>query len=193
MTIETARPQDVARPHRRTRGTPQPETERLLERYRAAMRAELEDLLEEIRPAPADSGQIELGGEIPRARPKLEERRALWDLAIKLGRELGSPMAEANWTGVLDSTPAAVAGALTCARRGSRGGNASRSARSEAAPAATLGDAAPGERRRLVGPARDGVRAPGSSASGSTAGSGGRSRGPWPWARTAGSCIASIS
>lgn len=103
--IETARPQDVSRPHRRTRGTPQPETERLLERYRAAMRAELEDLLEEIRPAVYTEQLTIAGGAMPVARPKLEDRRALWDLAIKLGRELGSPMAEANWTGALDSRP----------------------------------------------------------------------------------------
>jgi hypothetical protein len=110
MTIETARPQDVARPHRRTRGTPEPETEQLLERYRATMRAELAGLLEDIRPAPATAGQIALDGTIPPARKSLEERRALWDLAIKLGRELSSVTLEPGWSGALDSTPAPMAG-----------------------------------------------------------------------------------
>lgn len=93
-----ARPQDVGRSHHRA-GELAPETAEILERYRAAMRAELDDVLGEIRPA---TGQIvnpmtrdpvapgELG--IVIERPSLEKRRALWDLAIKLGRELaGGP------------------------------------------------------------------------------------------------------
>jgi hypothetical protein len=95
------RPQDVGREHRR-RGGPSPETEELLERYRAAMRAELDDLLGEIRPA---GGQLTLEGGA--ARPALEQRRALWDLAIKLGRELAAapePIAPGG------SEPAAVPG-----------------------------------------------------------------------------------
>jgi hypothetical protein len=104
VTVESARPQDVERPHRRTRGgTPAPETLALLERYRGAMRAELEDLLAEIRPAPVDTGQLAIDGAIPTPRPKLEERRALWDLAIKLGRELSSVTLEPGWEGALDS------------------------------------------------------------------------------------------
>lgn len=78
------RPQDVGRVHARRAGELAPETAEVLERYRAAMRAELEDVLGEIRPA---TGQLELGGSV--TRPPLELRRDLWDLAIKLGRELG--------------------------------------------------------------------------------------------------------
>lgn len=88
--VDASRPQDQGRPHRRTRGAPGPETEALLERYRAAMRAELADLLTEIRPSPPSAGQLAIDGTIPAARPKLEERRALWELAIKLGRELST-------------------------------------------------------------------------------------------------------
>ena len=97
MTIDNARLQDVARPHKRTRGTLAPETDALLKRYRATMEAELADLLSEIRP---DAGQLTIGGDV--SRPPLEMRRALWDLAIKLGRELGTTT-EAQWSGVLDS------------------------------------------------------------------------------------------
>jgi hypothetical protein len=78
------RPQDVGRSHHR-QGGPSVETEELLERYRSAMRSELDDLLEEIRPA---SGQLTIDG--APARPSLDGRRALWDLAIKLGRELAA-------------------------------------------------------------------------------------------------------
>jgi len=39
VSVETARPQDVDRSHRRRAGTPAPETEALLELYRATMRA----------------------------------------------------------------------------------------------------------------------------------------------------------
>lgn len=84
--VENDRPQDVGRSHKR-RGAPAVETEALLERYRAAMRSELSDLLEEIRPG---AGQLTIDGAVD--RPTLEKRRALWDLAIKLGRELaGAP------------------------------------------------------------------------------------------------------
>ena len=115
---ESARPQDVERPHRRTRGgTPAPETLELLERYRAAMRAELAELLVEIRPAPATTGQLELTGDVaPAARPKLEQRRALWDLAIRLGRELSSVTLEPGWEGALDSGKPELSGRRASAR-----------------------------------------------------------------------------
>jgi hypothetical protein len=104
---ENARPQDVARPHRRTRGTPAPETEALLERYRAAMRAELADVLVEIRPPAPQTGQLRTDGTIAATRPTLAQRRELWDLAIKLGRELASSTSESAWAGALpDATPA---------------------------------------------------------------------------------------
>src|SRR5262245_48382630 len=91
------RPQDVGRSHKRA-GELAPETAELLEAYRAAMRAELAELLEEIRPA---TGQQGFDGTL--ARPKLEERRALWDLGIKLARELAAG-ADAGLAG---PTPAA--------------------------------------------------------------------------------------
>ena len=81
------RPQDVGRSHHR-QGGPSVETELLLERYRAEMRLELADLLLEIRPA---TGQLGAFGETAApVRPGLDARRALWDLAIKLGRELAA-------------------------------------------------------------------------------------------------------
>jgi len=80
------REQDVGRRHRRQLGEP----DLILDRYRDAMRAELADLLDELRPA---TGQLTIAGDIE--RPKLEQRRALWDLAVKLGRELaGMPAAD---------------------------------------------------------------------------------------------------
>jgi hypothetical protein len=87
------RPQDVGRKHRR-RPPSTVETEAILERYRAEMRLELADLLDEIRPA---VGQLTIDGAV--GRPPLERRRALWDLGIKLGRELGAapdPIAPAD-------------------------------------------------------------------------------------------------
>lgn len=87
------RPQDVGRSHKRGRA-PDPEAEAVLERYRAAMRAELDDTLAEIRPA---TGQLGFDGAVE--RPSLERRRALWDLAVKLGRELGNAPLDAGWTG----------------------------------------------------------------------------------------------
>jgi hypothetical protein len=88
MTAERIgdRPQDVGRAHKR-RAIPAVETEVLLDRYRATMRAELGDLLAEIRPS---VGQLTMTGGVERL--PLDRRRALWDLAIKLGRELaGAP------------------------------------------------------------------------------------------------------
>ena len=88
MSEETARPQDVGRPHRRRAPGPAPETVAILELYRAAMRAELGDVLEELRP---DRAQLTIGGGEERMRPALPDRLRLWDLAIKIGRELNAP------------------------------------------------------------------------------------------------------
>lgn len=52
------------------------------------MRAELGDLLAELRP---DLEQLTMDGGAERVRPALVDRVKLWDLAIKLGRELGAP------------------------------------------------------------------------------------------------------
>ena len=87
MPGEGDRPQDVGRRHRATIGAPTPETAALLDRYRAAMRAELETLLETVGARRA--GLIpEVPGELV---VPLAERIRLWDLAIKLGRELAAP------------------------------------------------------------------------------------------------------
>lgn len=83
----TDRPQDAGRRHRRT-GNPSPETRLLLGRYQGAMRAELEALLAEIAPRPPEPG-LGLVQDAPK-RPPIRDRIALWDLAIKLGRELGA-------------------------------------------------------------------------------------------------------
>ena len=91
MPEETDRPQDVGRRHRAAANAPTPETARILELYRAAMRAELGDVLEELRPAVPEPGTPPTFGELIPLRPALAERLKLWDLAIKLGRELASP------------------------------------------------------------------------------------------------------
>jgi hypothetical protein len=59
----------------------------VLELYRAAMREELGEVLEELRPS---REQLTMLGDVERLKPALAERLKLWDLAIKLGRELGS-------------------------------------------------------------------------------------------------------
>jgi hypothetical protein len=80
---DPGRVQDQGRPHRRN-GSPSPASVALLDRYRAELRAEIGELLDELRPA---TGQLTLEGGAP-ARPALDRRRELWDLAVKLAREL---------------------------------------------------------------------------------------------------------
>lgn len=64
------------------------------------MRDELTALLDELRPR--SDPQIQLDGKAaPPKRPSVAERSRIWDLAIKLGRELGSevdppPASEGN-------------------------------------------------------------------------------------------------
>jgi hypothetical protein len=82
-----ARPQDVGRSRKR-KGAPSAATRSLLERYQASMRDELGSVLDELAPSPTDPG-LGLVKEKPK-RPPIAERMKLWDLAIKLGRELGS-------------------------------------------------------------------------------------------------------
>lgn len=87
MTIDGDRPQDVGRRHRRS-GQPSAATADLLSRYQEAMRQELAGVLVEIEGKPPDQG---LGMvEAAPVRPSLADRMRLWDLAIKLGRELGT-------------------------------------------------------------------------------------------------------
>lgn len=102
------RPQDVGRAHKR-RGTPAPETEQLLERYRSAMRRELAGLLAELEPAAAEPEpelvQQSVDGTADRPVPRvlvaglgLVARRERWELAIKLARELAGAI-EPGFTG----------------------------------------------------------------------------------------------
>lgn len=100
------RPQDAGRKRNRRAGQPSPETAALLERYQAGMRAELAGLLGELEPVPQDQG---LGMvEIPDKRPELATRSKIWDLAIKLGRELGA---------AIDVAPPTDGAALPAPRR----------------------------------------------------------------------------
>jgi len=85
------RPQDQGRRHRRAADPdPEPATATLLERYHAAMRAELVGLLDELEPKdPAPT--LELGGVKPApVRLSIAERTKRWDLATKLARELAT-------------------------------------------------------------------------------------------------------
>jgi hypothetical protein len=98
---ETDRPQDAARPPaRRRRGIPSAEALVLLERYRTALRDELGETLTELRPAKG-------------ARPALAQRLKLWDLALKLARELasGSDIPEPPAAPVASGTSGATRGA----------------------------------------------------------------------------------
>lgn len=123
VSEETARPQDLGRSHRRARPGPAPETARILEAYRAAMRSELAMLLEllaarRVGLMPDAPGELA----IPQA-----DRAKLWDLAIKLGRELGAPGAselEEEPTPASSSRPSTPARAprLSARERRSLGG-----------------------------------------------------------------------
>lgn len=86
MSEDTDRPQDAGRRHRRKSAEAGPNAA-LVERYQARMRAELSDLLTDLDPVPQPDGLV---GPVPAVRPDLKQRAAIWDLAIKLGRELGS-------------------------------------------------------------------------------------------------------
>lgn len=52
------------------------------------MRAELRGILEELKGTPQPEGLD--GSTPPPRRPSLADRSRLWDLAVKLGRELGA-------------------------------------------------------------------------------------------------------
>lgn len=82
MTNE--RPQDVGRVHSK-RIEVAVETAVLYERYLAAMRLEVAEILGELFPT---SGQLTLVGDLE--RPPLDRRATLWGLAVKLGRELAA-------------------------------------------------------------------------------------------------------
>lgn len=81
---DAGRPQDQGRRHRR-KGAPGAETATLLDTYRAAMRAALRQVLHELEGTPQPDG---LTGPVPNKPPSTTERAKLWDLGIKLAREL---------------------------------------------------------------------------------------------------------
>jgi hypothetical protein len=92
MTAEPdgSRPQDQGRRHRR-KGAPSAATLSLLGDYQDAMRGELRDVLTELAGSPAPAGLLDdAGAKRVTVRPPISDRMKLWDLAIKLGRELGS-------------------------------------------------------------------------------------------------------
>lgn len=89
MVSDPGRPQDQGRTHRR-RGSPSPATRALLDRYHAALRDQLGALLDELEPKMPAPGLLD--GELAATpqRPTLERAGKLWDLAVKLARELGA-------------------------------------------------------------------------------------------------------
>lgn len=87
MMTDNDRPQDVGRRHGRTRREGGADRA-LIERYQATMRDELGALLDELAPKVQDQGLGMVA--IPPKRPDLTTRSKIWDLAIKLGRELGT-------------------------------------------------------------------------------------------------------
>jgi hypothetical protein len=101
VTDAPGRPQDQGRRHRR-KGSPTAETATLLAQYQAAMRAELRSLLTDIRGKLPDPGLglIETDPE----RPALSERARMWDLAIRVARELGTEVDQPD-TGRPAETP----------------------------------------------------------------------------------------
>jgi hypothetical protein len=82
------RPQDEGRVHRR-KGAPSAATLSLLADYQDAMRTELRAVLDELAGQPAPAGLLPDAAKV-RVRPSIGDRMKLWDLGIKLGRELGS-------------------------------------------------------------------------------------------------------
>ena len=82
MTLDGGAPD---RPHRR-KGAPSPATRSLLERWQATLRAELEDVLAELRPAPPVDGMPWAKG----SRPDLGTRARLVDLGVRIAHELGT-------------------------------------------------------------------------------------------------------
>ena len=103
------RPQDVGRRHRR-KATPTPETRALLDRYQAAMRAELGAILDALD-ATAVPGLLPDAPPSPAIPLDDPRRSALWTRAITLGRELGT---------AIDLPPAEKGAAVAGPRRRGR-------------------------------------------------------------------------
>ena len=89
MSDENGRPQDIGRRHAR-KGSPSAETASLLSRYHAAMREALTAVLDELTPQPVEDAGLGLDGAPLIRQLPAKDRAALWDLGIKLGRELGT-------------------------------------------------------------------------------------------------------
>lgn len=83
------------------KGAPGPETRSLLERWHVTLRAELEDVLAELRPPPVPSTFV-IGDPIPRTRPDLATRARLIDLGVRIAHELGTELdqSERPWSGL---------------------------------------------------------------------------------------------
>ena len=81
------------RRHDRKRGRPTPETASLLERWQAALRAELVAILAELQPVPPDPGLLDAQlPAVPPNRPNLATRARLVDLGVKVAHELGTEL-----------------------------------------------------------------------------------------------------
>lgn len=102
---ETGRPQDQGRSHK-AKGRPSAETRSLLARYHAAMRDDLAAILDELEPRTPEPGLLPDVKAEPTRKP-VKERAGLWDLAMRLGRELG---AEIDPGPVADAAPARASG-----------------------------------------------------------------------------------
>jgi hypothetical protein len=89
VTDDAGRAQDQGRRHR-AKGQPSPATTALLVRYQQAMRDELAGVLDELHGAAPAPGLMLDGKPAGVVRPSLSDRAKLWDLAIRLGRELGT-------------------------------------------------------------------------------------------------------
>lgn len=98
------RAQDQGRKHRKA-GRPSAATQALLVTYQDVMRRELRDLLTMIDGE--ETPQLGLDGRPLRTRPDLGDRSRLWDLAVKLARELGGSIDDG--TPADDDAPAPAA------------------------------------------------------------------------------------
>jgi hypothetical protein len=101
---EAGRSQDQGRRHRRA-GNPSPETASLLARYQSSMRNALSHVLDELEPRVPDPG-LGLDPVTDPVWPPLKDSAPRWDLAIKLGRELGT---EVDGSARTDTAQPAVA------------------------------------------------------------------------------------
>lgn len=88
---DSDRPQDVGRPH--SRSSRLVEDDPLVKRYHDTMRAWLGRLLDDLDGRPAKPGLLPDAGDVT-VFPETNEASKLWDLAIKLGKELGSSIVD---------------------------------------------------------------------------------------------------